>query len=390
MPSLRQTPDGLADKLAHELHVHQVELESQNEELRRTQSDLAAARDRYLDLFDFAPVGYFTLDSDGVIQECNLTGATLLGERRTALKGCSFSRFVAPADGDRWHLFTRQVLGADGPHRIELALLRAGSQDAWHGQIDCQQMALPDQEPTLWITLTDVTERVRADIDRRIAVLDADARELERQRVALELHEDLGQRLSALKMELVSLSPNDDKATCRERLDTMLASLDQAMSTVRRITQDLRPPMLNDLGLSAAIEWLAHSTARHMGLSFTLALDPVDPVIEEPVRLALYRFVQQAMALLVLDAGSSELHVGTHSTPGRFVLVLRSRWQRQAKPSTPSLDPDAARILEHRARTLGGHLVIDLPRDPRGWIHLELVMPLTDRQDTDALHGEDR
>jgi len=390
MPSQRHPPDGLAEKLAHELHVHQIELESQNEELRRTKSDLSAARDRYQDLFDFAPVGYFTLDRDGVIQECNLTGAILLGEHRTALKGCSLSRFVAPADGDRWHLFTRQVLGEEGPHRIELALLRAGSQDAWHGQIDCQQMALPGQEPTLWVTLTDVTARVLADFDQRVAALDADARELERHRVALALHEDLGQRLSALKMELVSLAPCEKSEVYRERLGGLLTSLDDAVSTVRRITQDLRPPMLNDLGLAAAIEWLVHDTARRVDLSFTLSLDAVAPDMGEQTRLALYRFVQQAVALLVFDAGSIELHIGTHCAPGRFVLVLRSRWQCKAKPGTTPLEPEAARILEHRARAMGGRLVIELPRDPLVWIHLELVMPLAKPQDTDAEHGDTR
>ena len=111
----------------------------------------------------------------------------------------------------------------------------------------------------------------------------------------------------------------------------------------------------------------------------------------EQTRLALYRFVQQAIALLVFDAGSTELHIGTHCAPGRFVLVLRSRWPCQATSSTPSLDPDAARILEHRARTLGGLLAINLPRDPQGWIQLELVMPLADGQGTDGTgHGETR
>ena len=70
-PIQSETED--AKKLAHELHVHQMELECQNEELRRAQSDLAAARDRYLDLFDYAPVGYLTLDKHGVVLECNLT-----------------------------------------------------------------------------------------------------------------------------------------------------------------------------------------------------------------------------------------------------------------------------------------------------------------------------
>ena len=68
--------------LEQALQQHQVELEHQNDELRRTQSDLAAARDRYLDLYDFAPVGYLTLDTDGRILEVNRTGATLLGMMR--------------------------------------------------------------------------------------------------------------------------------------------------------------------------------------------------------------------------------------------------------------------------------------------------------------------
>jgi len=77
----------------HDLRVHQIELEMQNEELRRTQADLEASRARYFDLYDLAPVGYFTISERGLILEANLTAATLLGVARGALIKQPLTRF---------------------------------------------------------------------------------------------------------------------------------------------------------------------------------------------------------------------------------------------------------------------------------------------------------
>lgn len=376
-----------ADQLAHELHVHQIELETQNEELRRTKSDLAAARDRYLDLFDFAPVGYFTLDKDGVILECNLASAEMLGTRRTLLKGFSLSRFIMASDSDRWHLYLRRVLLEELPQRIEIALHHVDRADPWFGQIDSQRMMASDRPATMRVTMTDITGRMQADAERRIAAIDADEREGERQRVALQLHEDLGQRLSALKMDLVKLSPSSADAVYRERVGGMLASLDDAMATVRRITLDLRPPMLDDLGLMAAIEWLVRDTAQRLGLPLSLSLSPETGVLDEHTKLSIYRFVQEAVSLLVHDTGGGDLHISTRCPTGGFVLALRSRVKSQAAPGGHLLDPQGVSILEHRARLLGGRLEIDTPRDHSGWVGLELSLTTAVQQHADIQPG---
>src|SRR6202011_2882519 len=92
-----RTPEAL-DRTLHELRVHQIELEMQNEELRRTQEELEASRARYFDLYDLAPIGYFTLSEEGLILEANLTAAKLLGVTRDALVKQPLSRFVFPED----------------------------------------------------------------------------------------------------------------------------------------------------------------------------------------------------------------------------------------------------------------------------------------------------
>ena len=107
--------------LLHELRVHQIELEMQNEELRRAQEELEASRARYFDLYDLAPVGYFTLSETGMILEANLTAATLLGVARGALVKQPLSHFIFREDQDIYYRHRRQLLETGAPHGVRAA-----------------------------------------------------------------------------------------------------------------------------------------------------------------------------------------------------------------------------------------------------------------------------
>ena len=97
-------------KLIEDLHIHQIELEMQNEELRRAQLELEKTRDRYSDLYDFAPVGYFTISDKGLILEANLNGARLLKIERRRLINKTFNRLIPPHHQDTFYHHCNAVL----------------------------------------------------------------------------------------------------------------------------------------------------------------------------------------------------------------------------------------------------------------------------------------
>ncbi|MDD5723858.1 MAG: histidine kinase dimerization/phosphoacceptor domain -containing protein [Syntrophales bacterium] len=119
-------PAGETHRLVQELQIHQIELEMQNEELQRSRGEVEALLDQYTDLYDFAPVGYFTLDRDGTIRRVNLTGAQLIGLERGRLEGRRFGLFVSEADRPAFNSFLKKVFASETRETCEATLRREG------------------------------------------------------------------------------------------------------------------------------------------------------------------------------------------------------------------------------------------------------------------------
>lgn len=109
-------------KLLHELQVHQIELEMQNEELQEAYHTVEKALEKYTMLYDFAPAGYFTLDKDSIICDVNFTGAEMLGERRFALSGANFRLFVSEDSKSAFDNFFKEVYAGHGKESCALKL----------------------------------------------------------------------------------------------------------------------------------------------------------------------------------------------------------------------------------------------------------------------------
>jgi diguanylate cyclase (GGDEF)-like protein/PAS domain S-box-containing protein len=150
------------EETIHELEVHQIELQMQNDDLRNAQAVLEASRERYVDFYDFAPVGYVTLCNDGTLDEINLTGAAMLGEERNSLLRRNFASYFAPKNRDILRQHLAAALKHDKKFICELSILRKDG-TTMQVQLDSLRLQNKDEFPVLRIAMTDMSERIKAE-----------------------------------------------------------------------------------------------------------------------------------------------------------------------------------------------------------------------------------
>ncbi|MDP2134934.1 MAG: ATP-binding protein [Sulfuritalea sp.] len=295
-------------KLLHELQVHQIELEMQNEALIEAHIALEESRDRFVDFYEFAPVGYLTITDRGLIADINSTGASLLVAERKQLLLKPFARVVNPADADRYRSHFLAALKTDEKLTCELALLRG---DGAHicVRLDSLRLIKDGQTPALRVVLTDITER---------KLFEA---ELEKHRNHLE------ERVSARTSELAQ---SRDAAEAGNRAKGIFLA---------NMSHELRTPMngvvgMIDLGLSRAtdpqqIDWLnkCKGAAQRMASVVNDILDfskiEAERLQLEEKSFSLTRMIDDAIAMHDIVAEAKGLNL-TRKIPVTFPDQLSS------------------------------------------------------------------
>jgi PAS domain S-box-containing protein len=167
-------------------------------------------------------------------------------------------------------------------------------------------------------------ERARTEL-RELSIASQTAREEEKSRISRELHDELGQNLTALKMDLSWLQTHtsDQAVGNLERIRAMQAVLDSTVVATRRIAADLRPMMLDDLGLKAALEWLTQDFARRLSIPCDVVIDDGVVELDTRVQSALYRAAQECITNIARHAQATQVHIELLLTPAEVTLQVR-------------------------------------------------------------------
>lgn len=355
-----------AEELLHELQVYQIELEMQNEALRQSRLDLEESRARYLDLYDFAPVGLLTLTPESTIAEINFAAAALLGEERKKLLNRRFARFVAPEDGDLWRRHFLEALEKNGAHHCELAL-RRGDGSCLHAGLGCLCIRAEGNPEAVRVALTDITARKQMEFElkerqqmlRELAAQDVALREAELKHVAREMHDELGQLLTALRMDisLLRIQAGERDPASMKKIEGILMLVDKAIQGVRNVAANLRPAAL-DMGIIPAIGWLCDNFSGRADTACTLRISGNPVELNDAHTVAIFRIVQESLTNVARYAGANSVEITIGQSGGDVAVEVRDDGRGFDPDVLPAKKSFGLLGMRERALAVGGKVEI--------------------------------
>ncbi|WP_332827430.1 PAS domain-containing sensor histidine kinase [Ramlibacter sp.] len=337
-----------------------------------------SAAARLAGLLDSAMDGIISVDDEQRIVLFNRAAQKMFGWTTEEIQGKPLDMLI-PQRYRGGHSQQVRRFGATGTTSRRMGdntVLYAVRKDGEEFPIDASISQLNAPEGKLYtVILRDVTERVRARQElASFAAESAGVREQEKSRIARELHDELAQSLTALKMDTIWLRDNSaGDPLAQAKLAQMLALLDGAVASVRRIAADLRPLVLDDLGLVAAIEWVVQNFTQRTGVPCELDIDE-SLELDEPFATGVFRMVQESLANVGKHANARSAQVAVHRRGQYVVLCVEDdgvgfRTSEPRKPQSLGLVG-----LRERAQLMRGEVLIE--SSPGAGTRVEARIPI--------------
>lgn len=338
--------------------------------------------DEFRAVFDASPDGILVVRSDGSIQSANRKAEQLFGYSLRELEDRSVDDLL-PEALRRAHRRHREQF-AEHPHQREMGAgleLKAQRRDGpdFPVEVSLSPWRREDGSAAVICTVRDITERQRL---RRFTEGALRASEEERSRIARDLHDDTAQRLATLLLRLKVLNESKDEAARTALGQELRAEIVATADAVRRMARGLRPPELEELGLTAALQAHARRLEEHDGFRLELDIDAVDSRLDETRQLVLYRIIQEATNNARQHSGTSRAELSISIEEEVMAVAVRDEGEG-FDPQAPPAGKGGLGLtgMRERAAMLGGGLTVDTAPGRGTSILLRLRVPLEEPRD---------
>lgn len=335
---------------------------------KKIHDELRLSRERFNTLAKVSTVGIFLASAEGEYLYVNERWCLICGMTPEQALGDGFISAVHSHDRKRIKLEWARSVSNQQPFQAEYRIFReADKTEVWvFGQALPEFM--PDGSLAGFIgTITDITHRMNTEIEmdasrkqlRALTVRLQSIREEERTEISREIHDDLGQALTGLRMDMSwlnnRLAKTDEKIA--HRLKAMMELTDATIHKVRKISTDLRPGILDDIGLAAAIEWHGSDVGERSGIQFTFDLME-DLVLDEQRSTAFFRIFQESLTNVIRHSKAKHVHVSLRREGNVIVLSIEDDGKGIAPHEISN--PRSVGILgmKERAAVFGGEVSI--------------------------------
>lgn len=355
----------------------------------RAEQSLARSEERLRSILDSAMDAIVTVDEAQHIVLFNKAAEAVFGCSRDEAIGAPLAWFIPERfrEGHTGYISRFGEAGARsrrmGAQRIVTGLRRNGEEFP----IDASISQISENGAKFYtVILRDVTERVRAEEALRrskeelqeLAAASQSVREQEKSRIARELHDELGQALTALKMDVnwlrERLSEKQGQGLETEKLVAMETMLDRTVASTRRISTDLRPLMLDDLGLMPAVEWLVEDFSARTGVACELRVSDPEPDLQDPYATAVFRILQESLTNVARHAKASRVEVSVQQIDSHIKLHVRDNGQGFSLRDARKPKSYGLMGLRERAYLLGGEAIID--SRPGEGTNIDVTLPI--------------
>ena len=384
----------LVAEAVEELQTTLEEVRVAEDELRAAKADAEAERQRYRDLFQFAPDGYLVTSPKGSILEANDSAARLLGIPPRSLAGKPLVTYIHASDRTAFWTAINSMERRDDTEVTLQITPRARSRLV--AQVTLGAVRDENQRVTAlrWM-LRDVTSQKQAEAAlgesrQQISIMSSElllAEERERRRIATDIHDHIGQALAVMQMRLGAL-----KAACPQavhaQVDELRALLAESVTQTRTLSFELSPPVLYELGLEAALQWLTEQKSRDAGklprrpgkpaLAIEFRDDGSEKPLSQPVQILIFQAVRELLANVIRHASAAWARVSIIREDGEVVVSVEDDgvgFELGALHLKPGRTSGFGLVsVRERLSHVGGQLTLD--NRPGGGAKVTLVVPL--------------